>query len=91
MVGHPRVGPNATGLAMQDVQDYHQQTEKEQNSEQQPLARSSLQFTAVHGRTRLRAQLHRGERWGGSTNATLHARAKSTFWAVFLGSQGSQG
>jgi hypothetical protein len=41
------------------VQDYYQKAEKEQDSEQQPLARSLLQFAAVHGRTRRRGQRHR--------------------------------
>jgi hypothetical protein len=51
--------PNATNLATEDVQDYHQKAEKEQDSEQQPLARSLLQFAAVHGRTRHSGQRHR--------------------------------
>jgi hypothetical protein len=79
VVGYPSVVSSATNLAVQDVQDYYQQTEKEQDTEQQPLARSLLQFAAVHGRTRLRAQRHRSERWGRGTNPTLHARAKSTY------------
>ncbi len=33
MVGHPSVVSSATNLAVQDVQDYCQKTEKEQDSE----------------------------------------------------------
>jgi hypothetical protein len=63
VVGRPSVVSSATNLAMQDVQDYYQQTEKEQNSEQQPLARSLLHFAAVHGRTRRSGQCHRWKIW----------------------------
>jgi hypothetical protein len=63
VVGHPSVVSSATNPAVQDVQDYYQQTEKEQDSEQQPLTRSLLQFAAVHGRTRRRGQHHRCKIW----------------------------
>ena len=51
--------PNATILATQDVQGYYQKAEKDQDSEQQPLGRSLLQFIAVHGRTPRSGQRHR--------------------------------
>lgn len=41
------------------MQDYYQQAEKKQDSEQQPLARSLLQFVAAHGRTLRSGQRHR--------------------------------
>jgi len=63
MVGHLGVVPNAAGLAMQDVLDHYQQAEKEQDSEQEQLARSVLQFAAVHGRTRRSGQHHRLKIW----------------------------
>jgi hypothetical protein len=63
MVGHLGVVPNAAGLAMQDVLDHCQQAEKEQDSEQEQLARSVLQFAAVHGRTRRSGQHHRLKIW----------------------------
>jgi len=59
VVGRPGVVSSTTNLALQDVQDYYQQTKKEQDTEQQPLARSLLQFAAVHGRTRHSGQRHR--------------------------------
>jgi hypothetical protein len=63
MVGHIRVVPNAAGLVMQDVLDHYQKAEKEQDSKQKPLARSLLQFAAVHGRTRRSGQHHRWKIW----------------------------
>ena len=63
MVRHPSVVPNATGLATQDELDDYQNAEKEQDSKQKPLARSLLQFAAVHGRTRRSGQHHRLKIW----------------------------
>jgi hypothetical protein len=66
---------------MQDVQDNDQKTQSKKDREKKPLPQLVLQIAAVHGRTRLRAQRHRGGKWGRSTNPTLHARAKSTYRA----------
>jgi hypothetical protein len=66
------------GLAMQDVQDYSQDSENEEGRKEKPLSQLVLQFAEVHGRTRLRAQRHRGETWGRSANPTLQACTEST-------------
>ena len=61
VVGHPSEVSSATGPSDGRRAESYQQAEKEQDSEQQPLARSLLHFAAIHGGTRLRAQRHRGE------------------------------
>ena len=59
MVSHPSVVPSATGLATQEELDHYQNSEKEQDSKQKPLARSLLQFASVHASARRSGQRHR--------------------------------
>jgi hypothetical protein len=66
------------GLAMQGVQDYSRDSENEEGRKEKPLSQLVLQFAAIHVRTRLRAQRHRGERWGRGANPTRQACTEST-------------